>query len=154
MTTTLHNYGDSVIMSVKHIRNPVSDNCSWIQEQYSIHFDDENQKWDFIWKQGQVLKGYNMVFMEIFLKDFIYLFMRDTEREREVETQAKREAGSMQEAWCGTRSWDPRITPWAKGRHSTTEPPRCPYGASLEFHDNLDNLFFVIPTGIMEKQAR
>ena len=32
-----------------------------------------------------------------FLKDFIYLFTRDTEREREreAETQAEREAGSM-----------------------------------------------------------
>ena len=32
----------------------------------------------------------------IFFKDFIYLFMRDTERE--AETQAKGEAGSMQGA--------------------------------------------------------
>ena len=31
-----------------------------------------------------------------FLKDFIYLFMRDTEKEREAETQAEGEAGSMQ----------------------------------------------------------
>ena len=35
-----------------------------------------------------------------FFKDFIYLFMRDTqrerEREREAETQAEGEAGSMQ----------------------------------------------------------
>ena len=31
-------------------------------------------------------------------KYFIYLFMRDTEREREAETQAKGEAGSMHEA--------------------------------------------------------
>ena len=34
----------------------------------------------------------------IFFKDFIYLFMRDTEREREAETQAEGEAGSMQGA--------------------------------------------------------
>ena len=32
----------------------------------------------------------------IFFKDFIYLFMRDTQRE--AETQAEGEAGSMQEA--------------------------------------------------------
>ena len=42
---------------------------------------------------------------------FIYLlFMRDTEREREAETQAEGEAGSMQEALFGTGSWDSRIT--------------------------------------------
>ena len=39
-----------------------------------------------------------------FFKDFIYLFMRDTEREREreAETQAEGEAGSMQ----GALMWD------------------------------------------------
>ena len=36
----------------------------------------------------------------IFKKDFIYLFMKDTERE--AETQAEGEAGSMQGAQCGT----------------------------------------------------
>ena len=34
----------------------------------------------------------------IFFKDFIYLFMRDTEREKEAETQAEGEAGSIQGA--------------------------------------------------------
>ena len=42
--------------------------------------------------------------------------MRDTHRERGVETQAEGEAGSMQGAQCGTRSQDSRITPWAEGR--------------------------------------
>ena len=40
-------------------------------------------------------------------KDFIYLFMRD--REREAETQAEGEAGSTQGARCGTRSPDPGV---------------------------------------------
>ena len=44
----------------------------------------------------------------IFFKDFIYLFMRDTERE--AETQAEGEAGSMQGAQYGTRSQDPGVT--------------------------------------------
>ena len=50
--------------------------------------------------------------------------MRDTERE--AETQAEGEAGSLWVAWCGTWSQDPRIMTWAKGRCSTAEPPRCP----------------------------
>ena len=50
--------------------------------------------------------------------------MRDTQRE--AETQAEGEAGSMQGAGCGTRSWDSRITPWAEGRCSTAKPPRVP----------------------------
>ena len=32
----------------------------------------------------------------------------------------------MQRPWCGTGSEDSRITPWAEGRCSTTEPPRHP----------------------------
>ena len=50
--------------------------------------------------------------------------MRDTERE--AETQAEGEAGSMQGAPRGTQSWVFRITPWAEGRRQTTEPPRDP----------------------------
>ena len=44
--------------------------------------------------------------------------MRDTEK----ETQAGGEAGSLWGAWCETRSQDPRITTWAKGRGSAAEP--------------------------------
>ena len=45
---------------------------------------------------------------------------------REAETQAEGEAGSMPGAPRGTRSWDPRIMPWAIGRRETTEPPGIP----------------------------
>ena len=37
----------------------------------------------------------------------------------------------MQGARCWTRSQDPGITPWAKGRRSTAEPPRPPYLETL-----------------------
>lgn len=50
--------------------------------------------------------------------------MRDTERQ--AEPQAEGEAGSMQGAQCGTRSYDSGITPLAKGSCSTSEPPRRP----------------------------
>ena len=66
-----------------------------------------------------------LLFLFIFcllFKDFIYLFMR----EREAETQAEGESGSMQGAQGRTRSRDPGIMPWAKGRRPTTEPPTCP----------------------------
>ena len=39
-------------------------------------------------------------YLLFFLKYFIYLFMRDTHTEAEM--QAEGEAGSMQEAQCGT----------------------------------------------------
>lgn len=40
--------------------------------------------------------------------------------------ESEREAGSMLGAWCGTLSQESRITPWAKGRCQTAEPPRNP----------------------------
>ena len=48
--------------------------------------------------------------------------MKDTQRE--AEAQAEGEAGSSRGAWWRTQSQDPGVTPWAEGRHSTTEPPR------------------------------
>ena len=52
--------------------------------------------------------------------------MRDTQKEKEAETQAEGEAGSMQGARRGTQSWVSRITPWAEGGAKTTEPPGLP----------------------------
>ena len=43
-----------------------------------------------------------------FFKDFIYLFMGDTQKE--AETQAEGEAGSLQGARGGPRSRDPGVT--------------------------------------------
>ena len=76
------------------------------------------------------------LFIFKFFKD---LFMIDRERgEREAETQGEGEAGSMPGALRGTRSQDSRITPWAKGRCLTAEPPRLPVSFSfLRAHDNL-----------------
>ena len=50
-----------------------------------------------------------------------------TEREREAETQAEGEAGSMhQEPDVGFDPGSTRIAPWAKGRRQTAAPPRDP----------------------------
>ena len=69
-----------------------------------------------------IQNNWGVHFSFFFFEDFIYLFMRHTET---VTETGQREAGSMQEAQCGTRTWDLRKT-WAEGRCSTTEPPRCP----------------------------
>ena len=50
--------------------------------------------------------------------------MRDTERE--AETQAEGEAGSMQGAQHGTRSWVSRITPQAEGSAKPLSHQGCP----------------------------
>ena len=46
---------------------------------------------------------------------------------REAETQAEGEAGSVQEARCGTRSRVSAITPWAGSGAKPAEPPGLPY---------------------------
>ena len=58
---------------------------------------------------------YEALFFFFFFKDFIYLFL-ERHTQREAETQAEEEAGSMQGARHGTRSRDPRITPWAEAQ--------------------------------------
>ena len=62
----------------------------------------------------------------LFFKDFIYLFMRDTEREGEAETQAEGEAGSMQGARCGIRSWVSRSRPGPKAGAKPLRHPGIP----------------------------
>ena len=59
----------------------------------------------------------------IFLK---FYFIYSWETQKEAETQAEGEAGSLRGARCRTWFQDPGIMTWAKGRCSTTEPPRCP----------------------------
>ena len=62
------------------------------------------------------------------------LFIYSWETQREAETQAEGEAGSLRGSWCGTWSQDPRIRSRAKGRQSTTEPPRRPLISSFIFY--------------------
>ena len=57
-----------------------------------------------------------------FFKDFIYVFMRDTQRE--AETQAEGEAGSMQEPDVGFNSGNLGSCPEPKAEASLTELPR------------------------------
>ena len=52
------------------------------------------------------------LYLLFFLK--IYLFMRDTYKEREAETQAEGEAGSLQGAQCRTRFQVPGSRPEPK----------------------------------------
>ena len=58
----------------------------------------------------------------IYFKDFIYSW--DTERE--AESQAEGEVGSMLGARCGTQFQKSGIMPWAKARCSIAEPPGRP----------------------------
>ena len=79
--------------------------------------------WVFIASGSSSLTWLKIMFicvMMIIIKDFIYSFMRDTERGRDIEG----EAGSLQGArW----ELDPRTSgSWPESRRSTAEPPRCP----------------------------
>ena len=83
------------------------------------------------WIQFCRLDIFKAPFFKIYLfkkKDlFVYLFMTDTQRKREVETQAEGEAGSIQGAWRETRSQVSRIMPWAEGSTKPLIYPGCPH---------------------------
>ena len=64
----------------------------------------------------------------IFLK---ILFIYSWETHREAETQADREAGSMQGAQCRTQSQVSRITPWAEGGAKPLSHPGCPMSQNI-----------------------
>ena len=49
----------------------------------------------------EAIRCSNRLLINIYFKRF-YLFIHERHREREAETQAEGEAGSMQEAQCGT----------------------------------------------------
>ena len=62
----------------------------------------------------------DVVFIQIiltFFKNFIYFFMRDTERQRHRQREKR---APCREPDGGL---DPGVTPWVKGRRSTAEPP-------------------------------
>ena len=61
-----------------------------------------------------------------FFLRFIYLFMRDTERVSESETQAEGEAGFSQEPGCGTQSWIPASRPEPKAAAQPLSHPGVP----------------------------
>ena len=61
----------------------------------------------------RVLKKLEKQGNEFFLR--FYLFIHGRHTERKAETEAEGEASSMQGAQCGTLSRVSRITPWAEG---------------------------------------
>ena len=66
---------------------------------------------------------------------------------------AEGEVGSLQGAGCGTQTQDPGITTQAKGRYSTSEPPRGPNMLSLKqtktkkMHSVIHILLYTIKSG-------
>ena len=62
------------------------------------------------------------IYIYFFLR--FYLFIH--ERQREAETQAEGEAGSMQGARCGTRSWIPGSHPEPKADTQPLSHPGIP----------------------------
>ena len=69
--------------------------------------------------------GLSFIYLFYFLS--IYLFIHERHTQREAETQAEGEAGSMQGLQGGTRSQDSRIMPWAEVGANLLSHPGCPY---------------------------
>ena len=115
-----------------HLPAPLCTDCS-LGLLHSI-FLPALLNWGF-WSESHIvflLLNLPLLLMEYIPQGNIYidfffkiLFIYSWKTEREAETQAEGEAGSLQGAWCGTQSQDPGITPWTEGRCSTTKLPRC-----------------------------
>ena len=80
-------------------------------------------KWDYNYSTTYVTHGVDLgiVYFHFFILKILFI---DTERE--AETQAEGEAGSMQGARRGTRSWVSRITPQAAGSAKPLRHGGCP----------------------------
>ena len=76
------------------------------------------------WKAERCSRNVYFFIILLFFKDFIYLFMRDTERESETQTEG--ETGSMQGAPRGTRFRVSRIRPRAQGGAKPLSHSGCP----------------------------
>ena len=71
-----------------------------------------------------------MIYFILFFKDFIYLLMRDTEREAEI--QAEGEASSLQVVRCGTQSQIPGLRPEPKADVQPLSHPGVPINKILK----------------------
>ena len=76
-------------------------------------------------------------YSSFFKKDFMYLFMRDPEREAEI--QAEREPGSLGAARCKTRSRDPGSRPGPRAAAPPLLPPDAPL-LSLLYREQRESL--------------
>ena len=83
-----------------------------------------------LYNQLTLLKDSKNIILTVFLS--VYLFIHERHREREAETYAEREAGSMQWAWCGTQSQVSRIPPWAEGGANLLSHGGCPFWRFLD----------------------
>ena len=98
--------------------------------------------------KGLVKKKKKANYLNNFFKDFIYLFMRDTERE--AETQAEGEEGSMhREPDVG---FDPR-SPGSRPRPKAA-PNRCATQGSLMFIFKLKILIVAFPQTTISAKYR
>ena len=89
------------------------------------------RSWDWgitTWAKGdvQLLSHPGIPQKNFFLRFYLFIHERHTEREREAETWAKGEAGSMQEAQHETQSPVSRITPWTEGGTKLLSHLGCP----------------------------
>ena len=73
-----------------------------------------------------VMNSINGDFNKFSLKKIIYLFMRETDREREAETQPGGEAGSMQKPDVGLKFGTPGLLPGPKAGAQLPSHPGIP----------------------------
>ena len=73
--------------------------------------------------EGKILNfGFKLKDFGVFFKDFIYLFIRDTEKERGTDTGRDRGRSRLH---VGSLTWD-SITPWTEGGTKPLSHPGYP----------------------------
>ena len=74
-------------------------------------------------KNGYRVTWLKRLYLCFFFK-ILFIYLCEAETGRDIDRRRSRLP-------AGSTMWDsipdPGIIPWAKGRHSTTEPPRCPF---------------------------
>ena len=77
-------------------------------------------------------------------KKILFIYSRETQRE--AETQAEGEAGSLQGARPGTQSLVSRFTPWAEGGAKPLSYLGCPIISYLNFYVFFEGIFTHLTT--------
>ena len=72
-----------------------------------------------------------------FFRCYLFIHERHTERGKDI---GRGETGSVHGTQCRTRSQDPGITLWVKGRCLTTEPPRRPQRTQTHVYTKIKSL--------------
>ena len=78
------------------------------------------------------MKKYVRIYFYFLFRFYLFDRDRDSQREREHKQGEWEKQAHSRGAWCGARSHNAGIMPWAEGRRLTAVPPRRPSNIFLK----------------------